>query len=74
MRGTCDESNMAPNVLGLPTHVLHLEPGMNTIPRLVCWYSCGAASAVATKLAIAQYGLTHDIVIARCVVREEHPS
>ena len=46
---------------------------MNTIPRLVCWYSCGAASAVATKLAIAKYSLTHDIVIARCVVREEHP-
>jgi hypothetical protein len=41
--------------------------------RLVCWFSCGAASAVATKLAISQFGLTHDIVIARCVVREEHP-
>lgn len=40
--------------------------------RIVCWFSCGAASAVATKLAIAKYGLTHDIVIARCVVREEH--
>jgi hypothetical protein len=41
--------------------------------RVVCWFSCGAASAVATKLAIAQYGFTHDIVIVRCVVREEHP-
>jgi hypothetical protein len=40
--------------------------------RIVCWFSCGAASAVATKLAIATYGLTHEIVIARCVVREEH--
>ena len=40
--------------------------------RIVCWFSCGAASAVATKLAIAKYGLTHEIVIARCVVREEH--
>ena len=40
--------------------------------RIVCWFSCGAASAVATKLALATYGLTHEIVIARCVVREEH--
>jgi len=24
--------------------------------RIVCWFSCGAASAVATKLAIAKYG------------------
>lgn len=44
-----------------------------TPQRIVCWFSCGAASAVATKLAIASYDLTHDIVVARCVVREEHP-
>jgi hypothetical protein len=42
-------------------------------PRIVCWYSCGAASAVATKLAIADYSLSHEIVIARCIVKEEHP-
>jgi len=41
--------------------------------RLVCWFSCGAASAVATKLALTEYGLMHDVVVARCVVREEHP-
>jgi hypothetical protein len=40
--------------------------------RIVCWFSCGAASAVATKLAIAQYA-GQEIVIARCVVKEEHP-
>lgn len=40
--------------------------------RIVCWFSCGAASAVATKLAITQYG-KDNIVIARCIVREEHP-
>lgn len=39
--------------------------------RIVCWFSCGAASAVATKLAISQYG-KENIVIARCIVREEH--
>jgi len=41
--------------------------------RLVCWFSCGAASAVATKLAINQYEFTHEIVVARCIVKEEHP-
>lgn len=46
---------------------------MTQIPRIVCWFSCGAASAVATKLAIAKYEFMHDIVIARCIVREEHP-
>lgn len=40
--------------------------------RIVCWFSCGAASAVATKLAITQYA-GHEIVIARCIVKEEHP-
>jgi hypothetical protein len=43
------------------------------VPRIVCWFSCGAASAVATKLAIAKYEFLYDIVIARCIVREEHP-
>lgn len=41
--------------------------------RIVCWFSCGAASAVATKLVVQEYGLSHDIVIARCIVKEEHP-
>lgn len=40
--------------------------------RIVCWFSCGVASAVATKLAITQFA-GHEIVIARCIVREEHP-
>lgn len=39
--------------------------------RIVCWFSCGAASAVATKLAISQYA-GREIVIARCIVKEEH--
>lgn len=41
--------------------------------RVVCWFSCGAASAVATKLALAQYELACEVEIVRCVVREEHP-
>lgn len=40
--------------------------------RVVCQFSCGAASAVATKLAIAQYGATHDVVIVNAFIHEEH--
>lgn len=38
--------------------------------RVVSWFSCGAASAVATKLAIADHG---EVTIAYCEVIEEHP-
>ncbi len=41
--------------------------------RIVCWFSCGAASAVATKLAIAENAGKRPLVVARCIVREEHP-
>jgi hypothetical protein len=40
--------------------------------RVVCWFSCGAASAVATKLAIAENAGRHPLVVVRCIVREEH--
>lgn len=40
--------------------------------RIVCWFSCGAASAVATKLAIANKG-DRELVIAYTQVEEEHP-
>jgi hypothetical protein len=41
--------------------------------RVVCWFSCGAASAVATKLAISQFGGgNYEIVIAYTEVIEEH--
>lgn len=38
--------------------------------RIVCWFSCGAPSAVAAKLAIAA---GHEVVVAYCEVKEEHP-
>lgn len=38
--------------------------------RVLSWFSCGAASAVATKLAIAQYGSAVQVI--RCRVNEEH--
>ncbi len=41
-------------------------------PRIVCQFSCGAASAVATKLALAQYGPTHEVVIINAFIAEEH--
>jgi hypothetical protein len=40
--------------------------------RIVCQFSCGAASAVATKLAIAQYGATREVVIVNAFIKEEH--
>lgn len=43
--------------------------------RIVCWFSCGAASAVATKLAIEENarGENLPLVVARCYIEEEHP-
>lgn len=49
-----------------------IEPE-NNLPRIVCQFSCGAASAVATKLAIAQYGQTRDVQIVNAFVAQEHP-
>lgn len=40
--------------------------------RIVCQFSCGAASAVATKLAIAKYSGTHDVRIINAFLKEEH--
>ncbi|MBD9583010.1 hypothetical protein IB269_16580 [Delftia sp. DLF01] len=40
--------------------------------RIVCQFSCGAASAVATKLALAQYGATHDVQIVNAFIKQEH--
>jgi PP-loop superfamily ATP-utilizing enzyme len=41
--------------------------------RIVCWFSCGAASAVATKLAIADNNGKQPLIIAYTEVAEEHP-
>lgn len=42
------------------------------IKRIICWFSCGAASAVATKLAIHRNAGRVPLVVARCIVKEEH--
>lgn len=41
--------------------------------RIVCWFSCGAASAVATKLAIADNAGKLPLVVVYTEVMEEHP-
>lgn len=45
-------------------------------PRLVCWFSHGAASAVATKLTIENAKKTHpdhELVVANIYLKNEHP-
>jgi hypothetical protein len=41
--------------------------------RIVCWFSCGAASAVATKLAITENAGRLPLVVAYTEVVNEHP-
>lgn len=41
--------------------------------RIVCWFSCGAASAVATKLAITENAGRMPLVVVYTEVAEEHP-
>lgn len=47
---------------------------MNNSERIVCWFSCGAASAVATKMAIEQNKSCRNLplVVVRCRIDEEH--
>jgi 3'-phosphoadenosine 5'-phosphosulfate sulfotransferase (PAPS reductase)/FAD synthetase len=47
------------------------KPSDATVPRVVCWFSAGAASAVATQLTLAE---AHDpTVVAYCDPGSEHP-
>lgn len=41
--------------------------------RIVCWFSCGAASAVATKIAISELKEKQELIIVYTEVIEEHP-
>jgi hypothetical protein len=44
--------------------------------RVVCWFSCGTSSAAAAKIAIGRLARrpagSHQLVVARCIVPEEH--
>ena len=44
----------------------------NNLPRVLCHFSCGAPSAVATKLAIQKYGKER-VTIININIQEEHP-
>jgi len=49
---------------------------VNKMSRLIFWYSCGAASASAIKIGLADKELLSqfdEVVIARCYIKEEHP-
>lgn len=44
--------------------------------RLIFWYSCGAASAVATKIGLSDKELLaqyDEVIIAYCHIKQEHP-
>ncbi len=41
--------------------------------RIICHFSCGAASAVATKLTLAEYGATREVIVLNSYLEEEHP-
>ncbi|WP_430317836.1 hypothetical protein [Pseudomonas nitroreducens] len=45
---------------------------INPDSRIVVQFSCGAASAVAGKLALAQYGATHDVQFLNAFLASEH--
>jgi hypothetical protein len=45
-----------------------------TKERIICWFSCGAASAVATKRTIELYSATHEVLPCYCnTLASEHP-
>ena len=42
-------------------------------PRILAWFSCGDASAVACKLALDKYRGTHEVLVTRILLDSEHP-
>lgn len=40
--------------------------------RVVCWFSCGDTSAVATALALKKYRADRETIVARIVIPSEH--
>jgi 3'-phosphoadenosine 5'-phosphosulfate sulfotransferase (PAPS reductase)/FAD synthetase len=55
----------------MPAGVLLSDGLAVTAPRVVCQFSCGAASAVATKLALAQHA--DRCIVVNAYIEEEHP-
>ena len=43
-------------------------------PRLICWFSCGAASAVNAKIALNDFGSSFNVEVVHCdTLAPEHP-
>jgi len=41
--------------------------------RILAWFSCGAPSAVAARLAVSKYGKSHEVIVVNCDTRpSEH--
>lgn len=40
--------------------------------RIVCQFSCGAPSAVAAKIMVAQHGASHDVQVVNAFLQNEH--
>lgn len=45
----------------------------NNKKNIVVWFSCGVASAVASKLTIDKYSNTHNVIIVNNPIKNEHP-
>lgn len=43
------------------------------VERVVCWFSCGATSAVAAKLALKKYSHAHEVAVVYIDTGSEHP-
>lgn len=46
---------------------------LRAMTRYLAQFSCGAASAVATKIVLTRFGLTDDVVIANAFLKREDP-
>jgi len=40
--------------------------------KIVVWFSCGAASAVAAKRTIEKYGADNDVIVVNMPIKQEH--
>lgn len=45
---------------------------MNKIERVVCWFSCGVTSAIATKLTLEKYKNVYPVEVVYCDTGSEH--
>lgn len=78
----CKEQRVAQKLLEWPedlqfirqSHEYYTEERKGKLGRVVCWFSAGAASAVAAKLAILKYRGVMPVHVVYCDTRGEHPS